>query len=196
MIFEVHQQVAGLLRHPLPRRASGDPGQVHAAGAVLDEKGDVQSAQEHGVDVEEIRCQDRLRLGIQERPPGLPGPPGRGIDARILENLPHRGRRELVPQASHLAVNAPVAPARIVPRHLKHQCPQGRRSPGPARYPARVDPVPPDEVSVPAQQGARGYDQAQLAEWLPGISRASAASTARSAQDNRGALTWRWSTAT
>jgi hypothetical protein len=36
VIPEVHQQVTSLLRHPLPRRVSCDPGQVHAAGAVLD----------------------------------------------------------------------------------------------------------------------------------------------------------------
>jgi hypothetical protein len=29
----------------------------------------------------------RDNLGFQERSPGLPGPPGRGIDARVLEDL-------------------------------------------------------------------------------------------------------------
>ena len=69
----------------------GDPGQVHAEGAV-DEERYVQAAQEHRVNVEEVRRKDRLGLGIQERPPGLPGPGGRGIDARVLEDLPD-GRR-------------------------------------------------------------------------------------------------------
>ena len=78
VIVEVHQQVTGLLGHPLPRRVSSDPGQVHTAGAVLDEEQHVQAAQEHGIDVEEVGRQDRLRLGFQERPPGLPGLPGRG----------------------------------------------------------------------------------------------------------------------
>ena len=35
VIAGVHQQVAGLLGHPLPRRVSRDPGQVDAAGAAL-----------------------------------------------------------------------------------------------------------------------------------------------------------------
>jgi hypothetical protein len=35
--FEVHQQVAGLLSYPRPGWVGGDTGQVHAAGAVLDE---------------------------------------------------------------------------------------------------------------------------------------------------------------
>jgi transposase InsO family protein len=37
-VFEVHQQVPGLLGHPLPLGISGDPGQVHAPGAVPGEE--------------------------------------------------------------------------------------------------------------------------------------------------------------
>jgi len=62
-VFEVHQQVTGLLGHLLPRRVDGDPGQVHPPGTVLDEEQHIQAAQEHGVDVKEVRRQDRLRLG-------------------------------------------------------------------------------------------------------------------------------------
>ena len=46
MLVEVHQQVAALLGHPLPRRVSGDPGQVHTAGVVLDDEQHLQAAQE------------------------------------------------------------------------------------------------------------------------------------------------------
>ena len=53
-----------------------------------------------------------LRLGGQERPPGLPGSPGRGVDARVLEDLPGCRRRELMTQAGQLAVDAPAAPAK------------------------------------------------------------------------------------
>jgi hypothetical protein len=45
------------------------PGQVHAAGTVLDEEQHIQAAQEHGMDVEQVRREDRLRLGFQECPP-------------------------------------------------------------------------------------------------------------------------------
>ena len=37
----------------------GDPGQVHAPGAMLAEEQHVQAAQEHGIDVEEVRGEDR-----------------------------------------------------------------------------------------------------------------------------------------
>jgi hypothetical protein len=53
---------------------------------------------------------DGLDPADQERAPGRPGPPGCGIDAGILEDLPHRRRGELIPQAGDLAVDAPVPP--------------------------------------------------------------------------------------
>ena len=41
-------------------------------------KNSVQAPQEHAVDMEEIGHEDRLRLGVQERPPGLPDRRGAG----------------------------------------------------------------------------------------------------------------------
>ena len=90
MVLEVHQQVTGLLGHPLARGVGSGPGQVHAAGAVLDEEQRVQTAEKRGIDVEEVDGEDRLGLGLQERPPGLPGPGGGGVDASVLEDLPDR----------------------------------------------------------------------------------------------------------
>jgi hypothetical protein len=163
LAFEVHQQVAGLLGHPRARGVGGDAGQVHAAGAMLDEEQDVQAAQEHGIDVEEVRREDRSGLPGQERPPGLPGPPGCGIDARVLEDLPHHRWRDLVTEAGQLTVDTAVSPGWVAAGHLQYQRAYSlrrARSPGSA---ARVGPAPPDQVGVPAQQGARGDDQAQLA---------------------------------
>ncbi len=98
LVLEVHEQVAGLLGHPLAGGVGGYPGQVHAAGAVLDEEQHVQAAQEDGVDVEEVRREDRRGLPAQERPPGQPGPRLCGADAGVLEDLPHRRRRERIAQ--------------------------------------------------------------------------------------------------
>jgi hypothetical protein len=69
--LEVHQQVAGLLSHPRAGRVGGDAGQVHTSGAVLDEEQHVQAPQEHGVDVEEVRRQDRLGNRRQPSSPDL-----------------------------------------------------------------------------------------------------------------------------
>jgi hypothetical protein len=129
---------------------------------VLNEEQHIQTAQEHRIDMEEIHRENRLRLGLQERPPGLPGPAWCGIYARVLQDLPYRRRRELVSQYGQLAVDAPVSPARIASRHHQDQRPYPRRGPGPSRTATRTRPAPPDQVSMPAQQGPRRHDQAQL----------------------------------
>ncbi len=72
--LEIYQQVAGLLGHPRARRVRGDPGQVHAPRAVLDEEQHVQAPQKQGIDVEEVHGQDRRGLAR----PGTPARPARG----------------------------------------------------------------------------------------------------------------------
>jgi hypothetical protein len=63
-------EVAGLLHGPLTGRVRGDAADVHPAGAVLDERQDVQSSQQHGVCVQEVGREDPGGLGAQELPPG------------------------------------------------------------------------------------------------------------------------------
>ena len=58
-------------------------------------------------------------------------------------------------------MDAPVTPARVVPRHLQHQHPDRLRRTGTPRPAARICPAP-HQSGVPAQQGSRGDDQAQL----------------------------------
>jgi hypothetical protein len=54
------------------------------AGVVLNEEQHIQAAKQHDIDVEEVRRQDRLGPGLQERAPGLADAPGRGLDAPRL----------------------------------------------------------------------------------------------------------------
>jgi hypothetical protein len=44
LLFEVHQQVAGLLGDPVAGGVGGDPGEVHVAAVVLDHDEDVEAA--------------------------------------------------------------------------------------------------------------------------------------------------------
>jgi hypothetical protein len=67
-------------------------------------------------------------------------------------------------QAGQLAVDTPVAPARVVACHLQHQCPYGLHRAGPSWSAARIHPAPSDQAGMPAQHRPRGHDQAQLAE--------------------------------
>ena len=75
-IAELHQQVAGLLRDPVPGRVGGDAAEVHPAVAVLDHDHDVEAAQEDGVDVGEPIA--RIAWACAERNSRQVGPDRRG----------------------------------------------------------------------------------------------------------------------
>ena len=53
---------------------------------------------------------DRVRLRGEELPPGRPGPPQCRVDAGGVEDLPHRGRGDRVPEPGQLALDPPMAP--------------------------------------------------------------------------------------
>jgi len=89
-VAEIHQQVAGLLGDPGAGGVSRDPGDVHVAAAVLDHDEDVEAAQEDGVDVGEVDGEDSVGLRGEELSPGRPGPSGRGIESRVLQDRPDR----------------------------------------------------------------------------------------------------------
>ena len=133
----------------------GDPGEVHAAAAVLDHHEDVEAAQEDGVDMGEVDREDRVGLRGQELAPGRAGPSRGGIDARGLEDRPDGGGGDLVAEADQLAVDASVAPAWVLPGHPQHQRPHGLCDGRTAGLSSRVGPAAGDELGVPAQQGPR-----------------------------------------
>ena len=87
--------------------------EVHPAGAVLDEHQDVQPFQQHGVDVQEVDCEDPGGLGVQELAPGRACASRRRADARSSQDLIDGGRRDRDAELGQLAVDPPVAPQRI-----------------------------------------------------------------------------------
>jgi hypothetical protein len=66
----VGDQVAGDLGGPGAGWVCGDPGEVGAAGAVLDHDQGVEAAQGDGVDVQEVDSEDAVGLAGQELAPG------------------------------------------------------------------------------------------------------------------------------
>jgi hypothetical protein len=80
-LVEAHQQVPGLLRHPVTGRVPRDSDDVDLAGGELDEEQHVDPLQPHGIDGEEVARQDRVGLGGQELLPGGSGPAGCRVDA-------------------------------------------------------------------------------------------------------------------
>jgi hypothetical protein len=89
---------------------------MHAAGAVLDKHQDIQSLQQHGVNVEEVDGEDPGRLGAHELPPGRACAAGSRIDARISQDLPDCGLRDRHAEFGYLAVDPAVSPQRILLR--------------------------------------------------------------------------------
>ena len=136
-LAEVHQEVAGLLGGPGSGRMGGDAQDVHGPGLDLHHEQDVQALEQHGVDVQEVARQDAGRLGGQELPPGRRRPPRRGAEPGGGQDPADRPLPHPVPQAEQLALDAPVAPARVLPRQLLHQ--RAHLGPGPAAVPARSD---------------------------------------------------------
>jgi hypothetical protein len=66
MVLQIHQQVAGRLGHPTPRRLRGDPHQMNATPLHLDDEQDVQPSQAKRFDREEIARQRAGGLRPQE----------------------------------------------------------------------------------------------------------------------------------
>ena len=150
-IAEIHQQVAGLLGDPDIGGMGGDPGDVHAATAVLDHDEDIEAAQEDGVDVGEIYREDRMGLRGQELLPGRPGPSWRGIESGVLEDLPDGRGGHGMAESDQLPLNPSVAPPGILAGHPQHEGPD-RRCRGWSAWPSvRVSPAAGDELGVPAQ---------------------------------------------
>ena len=66
-------KMAELIGQSQDPAVSGPSARASRAVAMLDDEQHVPAAQHHRVNVE-VGRQDRLRLGTEERPPGLPGP--------------------------------------------------------------------------------------------------------------------------
>lgn len=90
-------------------------GDVQAPGTVLKERERVQALAEHRVEMERVDGDDALGLGREELTPGRAGAARDGVDARRVEDLPHRGCGDRVPEAGQLTLDPLVAPPSVFP---------------------------------------------------------------------------------
>jgi len=146
---------------PGPGRVGGDPRDVHAPGAVLDEDQGVEASEEHGVDVGEVDGEDRLGLRGEELFPGRPGPARRWIYSGGVQDLPDRGCGDAVAEPDEFTVDSSASPGRVLPRQLEHQIADGPRGRWSSWSSSRIGPAARDQLGVPAQQGAGRDDPVQ-----------------------------------
>ncbi len=160
---EVYQEVAGLLGHPGPSGMAGDPGEVHAATAVLDNQEDVEAAEEDGVDVGEIDRKDRVGLRGEELSTRWTGSSWRRIESRVYSRSSRRSRRQRDGRGRSVRPECACTPSGDS-RGPSAAPGSDRRCGGWSAWSsARVGPAAGDELGVPAQQGSR-RDQPQLAQ--------------------------------
>ena len=79
---------------------------------------------------EEVAGQQDLRLGAEELGPGARCALRCGIDARVSEDLSHGRGGNLQAEDKEFAVDAAVAPARVLLRQAQNQDPDGAGRPG------------------------------------------------------------------
>ena len=117
-----------------------------------------------------------------------------GVDARSLDDRPHRARRNRVAKPGEFAVDAPVTPGGVLCGQPQDQPTQFGCRAAACGAAARRGPALLDQVPAPSQDRARGTTRGS--RQVGDSSRVIAANTARSAHDSHGLGIWRRNTAT
>src|SRR6266487_2931082 len=145
---------ACLLGDPGGVGVGGDAGDVHAPALELDEEEDIQAAQPNGVDREEVALDDPGCLLAQELAPAEARSSWGGVDAVPAQDVPDRARGEREAEPGQFAVDALVAPARILRRQPEHELPRLRDHRRPALRVSGEAPAAADELAMPAQKAS------------------------------------------
>jgi hypothetical protein len=141
--------------HPTAVGIGSDAGEIHATPGQFDEEEHVEPAQPERLDREEVTLEDRRRLLAQELPPADARSPWRRLEAVPVENVPNAARRQRHPERDQFALDALVAPGRVLRRQTQNQPLRLRGQRRFARAPARIGPAATDKVAMPAQQRRR-----------------------------------------
>ena len=111
---EGFDDVPGLLGRPLPCRARRDARQIHLPGRELNEHECIQSAEQHGVDGEEVAGDDPAGLGSQEPSPRLRRAARRRVDPGLLKDRPDSAGRDPDAEPGEFALDTAVAPTWVL----------------------------------------------------------------------------------
>lgn len=109
---------------------------VDPAATQVDEKEDVESGREYGVDGKEVACEHARRLAADELAPGDAGSLASGSEACFAQELADRRRRDAEAERAEFARDPLVAPAAVFACQPEDQLADliaDRRSPGQER---------------------------------------------------------------
>src|SRR5918995_2523905 len=120
-VVRVDAEVACLLDHPWTVGVGAAPGDGHALGGELNEEQYVDSGQKHRLDREEVAADDTCRLLGKKLPPGRLASPWGGAEAVPTEDPRDRRGGDLCSELLELALNALVAPARVLTGEAHNQ---------------------------------------------------------------------------
>jgi hypothetical protein len=109
--LEGHQHVAGLLGHPLPVGWAVIPARCTRRVPCSTKNSTYRRRRNTVSTWKKSAARIVVAWASRNARPGLPGPPGCGIAPGVLQDLPHRRRREHVSQPGQLSVDAPVPQA-------------------------------------------------------------------------------------
>lgn len=152
---EVHQQVTGYLSGPGRSRMSGHTGQMHPAGAHFHDKQDIEPAQCDGVQGEEVGGQQPSGLSAQESSPAGACSPWCRPEAGSSQDAADRTCTQAVSEPGQFAVEAAMAPGRILVCQAQHQVAELVADRWAVRL-VGIGPFSGDQAAVPGQQGGGG----------------------------------------
>jgi hypothetical protein len=128
---------------------------------MLDDEKAYSRCRGDGVELEQVAGQDRVRLCPEKLRPRGTCSVGRGVDAGCVQELPDGGGADLVAEAGELAVDAAVAPGRVLGGQTEDQGTQAGGDGGSTGLGGLGGPAAGDQLSVPAQDRRRCDEQAE-----------------------------------
>ena len=150
--------LAGLLDHPGGGRMGGTAGQMDASCAQFDEEEHVERLEEGCLHREEVTGQDLLAVMGEKAAPRASFLPALRCRRHLLalEHIPHGGPADALAQLDEFAMNAAVAPGRVLPRQTQDQLLTRSVDARPTTWAlVRERPLPADQVPMPPQDRLR-----------------------------------------
>lgn len=124
-VLEVHDEVTDGLGHPHRGRMCCGAEDADPALRMPDHHEHVHADTGERDRFEEVTAQQDLSLGTKELGPGARRAFGHRIDAGVGEDLPHGRGGDFDAQDEKFAVDAAVAPVRVLLREAQNQDPDG-----------------------------------------------------------------------